>query len=86
MAWDCCRFREGSDGDSMGPPRIISEHVPVPLEHPPGSSFRGSGALGQGALGPLPNDYPPSASRLTLKDIRACIQLCADAEDTGAPL
>ena len=69
----------------MGPPEIIAEHVPVPLEQAPGG-FGGGGGFGRGALGPLPEDYPPSASRLTLKDIWACIQLCTEAEDSGAPL
>lgn len=68
----------------MGPPEIISEHVPVPLERPPGG-FRGrGGGFGRGALGPLPDDYPPPAFRLVLKDIRACIQLCTDADNAGA--
>ena len=79
------RFTEGSDGDAIGPPEIISEHVPVPLEQSPGS-FRGIRGFGRVVLGDLPNDYPPSASRLTLKDIRVRIQLCTDVEDTGAPL
>lgn len=69
----------------MGPPEIITEHVPVPPEQPPGG-FRGGRGFGRGALGPLPDDYPTSASRLVLKDIRACIQLCTDAEDSGVPL
>ena len=69
----------------MGPPEIIAEHVPVPLEQPSGT-FRGGGGFGRVVLGSLPEDYPQSASRLTLKDIKACIQLCTDAEDTGETL
>ncbi len=85
MSSDSCRFREGSDGEAMGPPEIIAEHVPVPLQQPPGG-FRGSGGFGRGALGSLPDDYPQSAARLTLKDIKACIQLCTDAEDISVLL
>ena len=79
---DCYRFQEGSDGDVLGPPEIISEHVPVPLDQPSGT-LRGGGGFGRVVLGSLPDDYPPSASRLTLTEITACIQLCADTEGTG---
>lgn len=81
-----CRFREGSDGGLMGPPEIISEHVPVPLERPPGGLRGQGGGFGRSALGPLPDDYPLPASRLVLKDIRACIQLCTDADNAGASM
>jgi hypothetical protein len=74
------RFRDGPDGDLLGPPDICTDHVPVPPPEPR-SGFSAVGGFGRGALGPLPPEYPSPQSRLVLRDLRLLVQLCCDPKN-----
>ncbi|KAK9805512.1 hypothetical protein WJX72_002557 [[Myrmecia] bisecta] len=73
----------GNEEDENAPPSVNDDHFPTPTEEEVQAARMG-GALGRGALGPLPEGFPAPVLRITLRDIKCVVALCR-ADEPGSP-